>query len=228
MRERLLLAIDQFESGQVAVDFGIGLALRFEAFVKVFHVRELPKITRVPPLETSADAKVLVDEAVLRLRAAGVGADGRSRSARIEDVGVRIVEEASLWQCDAIVLGSVRRRSALPVMVAPAVLRCDTRWPAVRPISCPTTARTGPAPDGLATSDPVLMDGVASTIRPEGRCRTVGWHCRSGAVLPRTGAAGHRPAVPCLPPVGPTVHSLGFGHQAVAPHRRPEPRTDRR
>jgi len=173
MRERLLLAIDQFESGQVAVDFGIGLALRFEAFVKVFHVRELPKITRVPPLETSADAKVLVDEAVLRLRAAGVGADGRSRSARIEDVGVRIVEEASLWQCDAIVLGSVRRRgidrisacgvresvlrrSALPVMVAPAVLRCDTRWPAVRPISCPTTARTGPAPDGLATSDPVL------------------------------------------------------------------------
>jgi nucleotide-binding universal stress UspA family protein len=97
------------ESGQVAVDFGIGLALRFEADVKVYHVRQLPKITRVPPLETTADAKVLVDEAVVRLRAAGVGADGRSRSARTEDVGVRIVEEASLWQCDAIVLGSVRR-----------------------------------------------------------------------------------------------------------------------
>jgi len=149
MRERLLLAIDQFESGQVAVDFAIGLAIRFEADVRAFHVRELPKFTRVPPLETIVDAQVLVNEAVFRLREAGVGADGRSRSARVGDVGVQIVEEASLWQCDAIVLGSVRRRgldrisacgvresvlrhSALPVMVAPAVLRCDVRFPAER------------------------------------------------------------------------------------------------
>jgi nucleotide-binding universal stress UspA family protein len=146
MWDRLLLAIDQFESGQAAVDFAAGLAIRSGADVRVFHVREMSNLMHVPPLETVADAGDLVDEAVLRLRVAGVGADGCSRSARTDDVGVRIADEATLWQCDAIVLGSVRRRgfhrisgcgvresvlrrSTLPVLVAPSALHCDARCP---------------------------------------------------------------------------------------------------
>jgi nucleotide-binding universal stress UspA family protein len=146
MWDRLLLAIDQFESGQAAADFATGLALRSGADVRVFHVREMSNLMRVPPLETISDAGDLVDEAVFRLRVAGVGADGRSRSARTDDVGDRIADEASLWQCDAIVLGSIRRRgfdrisgcgvresvlrrSTLAVLVAPSALHCDTRCP---------------------------------------------------------------------------------------------------
>ncbi len=104
MRDRLLLAIDQFESGQAAVDFTIGLAARSRADVGVFHVRERSKFTRVLPLETVADAKLLVDEAVLRMQTAGVRAEGHVRSAWEENVASCIVEESTHPKCDAIVL----------------------------------------------------------------------------------------------------------------------------
>src|ERR1019366_6160022 len=42
MKVRILLAIDQFEPGQAAVDFAIGLAAKSKADVLVFHVREVP------------------------------------------------------------------------------------------------------------------------------------------------------------------------------------------
>src|SRR5664280_2484747 len=110
MWDRLLLAIDQFDSGQAALDFTTGLAAASGADVRVFHARELSKSTRVPPLETAADARFIVDEAVFRLRLASIGAEGRACSAREEQVASRIVDEASQWRCDAIVLGSRRLR----------------------------------------------------------------------------------------------------------------------
>ena len=139
MWDRLLLAIDQFESGQAALDFTTGLATGSGADVEVFHVREMSKLARVPPLETVADAQLLVDEAVFHLRLASVGAEGRACSSREDTVASRIVEEASRWQCDAIVLGSRRLRgfnringwgvrerilrlSPLPVIVTPTPL----------------------------------------------------------------------------------------------------------
>ena len=90
----------------------------------------------VPPLETAAEAEQLVAEAVLSLRLVGVGAEGRARPGREDEVAVRIVEESMFWECDAIVLGSRRlhglerlsgrgvrervlRLSSLPVLVAP-------------------------------------------------------------------------------------------------------------
>ena len=85
MRDRLLLAIDQFEPGQAAVDFTIGLAAKSGANVTVFHVRELSKSLRVPPIETLADAHLLVDHTVLRMQVAGVATEGHLCSSR-EDV----------------------------------------------------------------------------------------------------------------------------------------------
>ncbi|MGD0393592.1 MAG: universal stress protein [Acidimicrobiales bacterium] len=137
----LLLAIDQFDSGQAAIDFTIGFAGRSRADVRVFHVRELSRFLRVPPMETAVQAEVLVDEAVKRLQTAGVKADGRVRSGRENDVGNLIVEEASTAACNAIVLGSLRLRGAqrianhrvrecvvqhtsLPVIIAPTALSC--------------------------------------------------------------------------------------------------------
>jgi nucleotide-binding universal stress UspA family protein len=147
MRSRLLLAIDQFEPGQAAVDFTIGFAATSKSEVQVLHVRELHSSLRVPPLESMAEAQVLVEESVRRLQTAGIAADGEAWSVRETHVAQRIVEEASKWRCDAIVVGSLRRRglqsmmgrgtrerilkmSPLPVIVTPPALGADDRMPA--------------------------------------------------------------------------------------------------
>jgi|SRR5271155_1472541 len=139
MWKSLLVAIDQGQQGPAVVDFTTGLALGSHAEVRVFHVRECSRSLRIPPLETLADAQLLVDEAVFCLWSAGVVAEGRYSVAREDTVAARIVEEAARWRCDAIVLGSHRlrgferitgggvrerviRASSLPVVVSPTVL----------------------------------------------------------------------------------------------------------
>ncbi len=139
MWNRLLLAIDQFDTGEAALDFTAGLASGSEAEVTVFHVRQLPRILRIPPLESATDPRSLVTAAVVHLRGVGIDARGRLRSARGDSVADHIVDEAWRWKCDAIVLGSRRLRgfsrlsawgvrervlrlSPLPVIVAPTPL----------------------------------------------------------------------------------------------------------
>jgi nucleotide-binding universal stress UspA family protein len=144
MRDKVLLAIDQFEAGQAAVDFTIGLAAKSGASVTVFHVRELSRHLRIPPLESLTDAQWLVDQAVLRMQVAGIATEGHLISARDDDVARQIVDEASRRHCDAIVLGSLRLRglhrvsghgirdrvlqnSPLPVIVTPTSLHNGMR-----------------------------------------------------------------------------------------------------
>ena len=144
----LLLAIDGSVAGQAAVDFTIGFATMSEAQVAVLHVRELPASLRVPPLETTVEASALVEGSVARINRAGVPADGMIYSAREPNVARCIVETADEYGCNAIALGSLRRRglhrltgrnireqvmrrSALPVIVAPPALYPATpNWPA--------------------------------------------------------------------------------------------------
>jgi nucleotide-binding universal stress UspA family protein len=145
--DRLLFAIDQFESGQTALGFAGGIAAANDASVRVLHIRELPRMARALPLENPDDAAGLVREAVRSLQWLGVTADGRSCSVLQEHVARRIVEEASLWECQAIVLGSRRlhgvarlsgrgvrehilRLSSLPVLVAPTGETNGIFWPA--------------------------------------------------------------------------------------------------
>src|ERR1035438_3577345 len=130
MWDRLLLAIDQFDSGQAALDFTTGFAAASGADVRVFHARELSTCTRVPPLETAADARFIVDEAVFRLRLASIGAEGRACSAREEQVASRIVDEASRkWR-------STGTRHSSPWWTNRAtiteVLSAIPRWPSWR------------------------------------------------------------------------------------------------
>jgi nucleotide-binding universal stress UspA family protein len=144
MRDSLFLAIDQFEPGQAAVDFAIGLAAKSGSDVRVFHVRELSRFLRVPPLETVGGAELLVADAVHRIRAAGVSAEGGVRSAREENVARCIVDGATEHHSEAIVLGSLRLRglqrlsghgvrervlqlSSLPVIVTPTALQVRKR-----------------------------------------------------------------------------------------------------
>lgn len=144
MWERLLLALDQFDSGQNALALTSGLAARSGAGVVVLHVRERMQRMQVPPLETPVEAHELVDDAVRRLAGDGVDAYGLLTSAPQHRIAEQIVEQATAWDCDAVVLGSNRlrgirrvggsgvrervvRASGLPVVVAPASLRLRSR-----------------------------------------------------------------------------------------------------
>ena len=80
MWDRLLFAMDQYESGQTALEFTAGLATATGTDVRVIHVRELSGLARVPPLETPDEAHSLVEQALFALRLAGVGAEGRACS----------------------------------------------------------------------------------------------------------------------------------------------------
>jgi nucleotide-binding universal stress UspA family protein len=139
MWDRMLLALDQYESGQSALKMTAQLAQTTGSEVRVLHIRELSKLARVPPLESSDQAERLVSDAVLSLRVAGVGAEGRTCSHFEDRVAQRIVEESLAWLCDVIVLGTRRlhgmgrlsshgvrehvlRLSPLPVIAAPAPL----------------------------------------------------------------------------------------------------------
>ncbi len=146
MWDRLLFAIDQFESGQTALEFVADVASANDASVRVLHIREVPRMAHAVPLESPADAEELVREAVLSLSMLGIAAEGRSSSVFHDHVARRIVEEALLWECQAIVLGSRRvrgiarlsghsvrerilRNSSLSVLVAPAPERNGIYWP---------------------------------------------------------------------------------------------------
>jgi nucleotide-binding universal stress UspA family protein len=139
MWDRLLFAIDQYESGQTALEFTVGLAAATGTDVRVIHVRELSRLARVPPLESPDEADSLVEQAVFSLRLAGVGAEGRACSLPEDQIARRIVEESLYWLCDAVVLGTRRLRgvgrlsgrgvrdrilrlSPLPVIAAPTPL----------------------------------------------------------------------------------------------------------
>jgi nucleotide-binding universal stress UspA family protein len=133
---RLLFAIDQFPSGRTALDFVTGFSQAHGSEVRVLHILEVPRLARVPPMESPAEAERVVEDAVLTLRLAGIGAEGRARAGPAHEVAQRIVEEPLFWECDGIVLGSRRlhgmarlsgqgvrervlRLSWLPVLIAP-------------------------------------------------------------------------------------------------------------
>ena len=143
---RLLCAIDQFESGQSALDFVAGVAATNDASVRILHIRELSRMARAIPLETPTEADLLVRDSVHSLGVLGIAAEGRSCSVLQEHVARRIAQEAALWDCEAIVIGSRRlrgiarlssrgvrerilRHSILPVLVAPAAESNRIYWP---------------------------------------------------------------------------------------------------
>jgi nucleotide-binding universal stress UspA family protein len=140
MFKRILLAIDDTDSGQVAISFTIALANTEGASVRVMHVNEFQLGGRGFTVETSEEASRLLDHAVYQLLSAGVEASGIVALATCFSVSQRIVDEAHEWAADVIVLGSrrrghlgrflgnkvpekVTRLSELPVLTAPAPLR---------------------------------------------------------------------------------------------------------
>lgn len=137
----LLLAIDQFESGDAAVDFAIGMASGPGARLTVLHVREVSANIRVLPLESIGEAQAVAEGSKRRIHLAGIPVDGLVCNGREGAVARHIVETAEERWCTGIVLGSrrlkgigrlrgggvrerVMRLSSLPVIVAPPALTC--------------------------------------------------------------------------------------------------------
>jgi nucleotide-binding universal stress UspA family protein len=143
MFNRILLAIDDAESSEAALDFVGAMALRSSASVRVVHVNELLVGGRGVTVETQSDAIAHLDDAVRFLRDRGIPTVGTLYVASCFGVDLRIVNAAQDWSADVIVLGSRRQRrfsrfagkgmrervtrmTALPVLTAPAPLKVAT------------------------------------------------------------------------------------------------------
>jgi nucleotide-binding universal stress UspA family protein len=148
MFERILLALDDSPSGELATAFAGALAQRAGAgtrvgggaSVHVLHVNEGLVGGHGLTLKTRQEAIDLVTAAVRQLADAGVRAGGSVWVSTYRDVPGRIVAVAAERSAGAIVLGSTRRRrwgrlfsaqvrerttrlTSLPVLVAPAPLK---------------------------------------------------------------------------------------------------------
>jgi nucleotide-binding universal stress UspA family protein len=105
--QRFLVALDERATIPALAGYVARVAAEGRAIVRVVHI-----VDHAPPsgltLETRDEAASLVEEAVFALRMAGVGAHGAVRHSRLGRVGLKLLEEASNWSADAIVLGARR------------------------------------------------------------------------------------------------------------------------
>ncbi len=139
MFDRILLALDDSPSGEVAALFSGALARRTGASVHVFHVNERLVGGNGVMLRSRDQATDLVTRAVHDLADSGVRASGSVRASAYRGIPGLIVAEARRRSADAIVLGSNRHRrlsrlfssrvrerttrlTSLPVLTAPAPL----------------------------------------------------------------------------------------------------------
>jgi nucleotide-binding universal stress UspA family protein len=143
MFNRILLAIDESDSSQVATSFTMSLALKSPCAVRIVYVNEYLVGGRGFTVRTQAEAINHLENAVNTLRAVGIPTEGSLYLTSSFGVEARIANAASDWSADVIVLGSRRRRrfarfggkgmrervtslTALPVLAAPAPLAVTT------------------------------------------------------------------------------------------------------
>ncbi|HVC14036.1 MAG TPA: universal stress protein [Acidimicrobiales bacterium] len=143
MFQRILLALDAGDTGDVATSFTVALARQCDAAVHVVHVNEYLLGGRGITSESPAEAADLVAGALRDMHAAGVRATGVTYRTTLFDVPAAICDLAEQVHADVIVMGSRRRRrpsflrrslrdrisrtTSLPVVTAPAPLRVDQR-----------------------------------------------------------------------------------------------------
>lgn len=102
MFDRIVLAVDGSEHAGRAVGVAADLA-RGDGEVHVIHVHE---VGIVASIETSSEAKELVDGVIGELQDAGVKAGGSAIPARAGSVAPAILDAAKTFDADLIVLGT--------------------------------------------------------------------------------------------------------------------------
>jgi nucleotide-binding universal stress UspA family protein len=143
MFTRILLAIDDSDSSEVAISFAMSLAQKSSSSVRVVYVNEYLVGGRGFTVKTQAEAISHLENAVNALRVAGIPTEGSLYLTSCFGVDARITNAASDWSADVIVLGSRRKHrfarfggkgmrervtalTALPVLTAPAPLAVAT------------------------------------------------------------------------------------------------------
>lgn len=110
MYKKILAAVDGTEHGDAVLDTASSLAKLTGAEVHVIHIRPTTVITDgisggVYTTEEPAEGRQVVDEALARLRAAGVTADGEVDEGLREDLAPILVERAKDLGSDLIAVG---------------------------------------------------------------------------------------------------------------------------
>jgi nucleotide-binding universal stress UspA family protein len=137
MFARILLAIDDVNDCQAALDLVTNVAAEGAAEVRALHlrVRELSGYKWYSP-ESRDQASLVAEAATFELRMVGLAAGGTVRHVPVDRVAQAILAEARAFDAQLIVLGSPRRgevlarlfgsvthrviqRSRCPVIVAP-------------------------------------------------------------------------------------------------------------
>ena len=107
MFERIVVAIDGSREGSKTVPMALDLATRYASKVTVVHVREHTKYEGSDvDLGPDIGADELVDGTVVRLRGAGIEADGVIRRVAPGATPEQIVEVARETDADLIVMGT--------------------------------------------------------------------------------------------------------------------------
>jgi len=107
MFKHILAAIDGSTYSQKALPTAIEVAQKFDGDVFVLHVSEHDRAgAPVFSLETPAEGKCMVADAVKTVRDAGITAEGELRDVAAGHVAKAIVETASAHAIDLIVMGS--------------------------------------------------------------------------------------------------------------------------
>lgn len=121
MFQRILVAVDSTPARLSVVDLAKDMARLTGARVNVLHVAaSAATMATVVSLEDDADAKTVLDEAVTRLREAGVEAEGSVVNALTTQIATVISDAAAEWQADLLVL-SPHHRGSLEALVNPRV-----------------------------------------------------------------------------------------------------------
>jgi nucleotide-binding universal stress UspA family protein len=105
-RWRILLAIDDSEPSDRAVEAAATLAEISDGQILVLHAREVGSAARNPCLESRAEARQLVDGIAARLRRRGIRAQGEMHATRSGHAADDIADVARRIEADVIVMGS--------------------------------------------------------------------------------------------------------------------------
>jgi nucleotide-binding universal stress UspA family protein len=118
---KIFLPVDGSAHSQQAIVQATALAQLAGGEVRVFHLQERePSRAGTASFETTADATSLVDAAVGQLQDAGVKVSGETRAGLAGETAKAIVDEASRFGADLIVMGS-RGRSDFQALLVGSV-----------------------------------------------------------------------------------------------------------
>lgn len=137
MFNKIVVAVQDFEHSQAALELVKNLATEGVTQVQVLHLRERELAgSTAYSRENKTQASFVADAAIFELRMSGIAAGGNVRHAIVDRVAEAILREAQAFGADLIVLGRPRRgelatrllggvtmrvmrRSTCPVIVAP-------------------------------------------------------------------------------------------------------------